>query len=128
MFLDLILATRKQTLQTIMPLPGVCLNILEARQKQNGYGSPTNPDKFLNQDYEELKQYCNIRGVRYIDEMFPPDQASIGTGILNPSDLKRVEWLRPIVSCYFFSFFRRLNTRSRITLFKLLTCNMQIVV
>lgn len=90
---------------TIMPLPGVCLNILEARQKQNGYGSPTNPDKFLNQDYQELKQYCNIRGVRYIDDMFPPDQASIGNGILNSSDLKRVEWLRPNVSCCFFVCF-----------------------
>lgn len=28
--------------------------------------------------------------------MFPPDKRSIGTGILSPSDLKRVEWLRPM--------------------------------
>ncbi len=81
-----------------MPPPGVCLNIMEARHKQDGYGSITNPEKFLNQDFEQLKQYCVIRGVRYIDEMFPPDRKSIGEGILSPSDLARVVWLRPAVS------------------------------
>ncbi|KAM9341660.1 calpain-1 catalytic subunit-like [Symphorus nematophorus] len=78
-----------------MPPPGVCLNILEARHKQDGYGSHTNPEKFLNQDYQQLKQYCTIRGQRYIDDMFPPDRNSIGMGILDPSDLNRVVWLRP---------------------------------
>lgn len=79
-----------------MPPPGVCMNILEARQKQNG--STSNPEKFLDQDYQQLKQYCLIRNVRYVDDMFPPDKRSIGTGLLSPSDLDRVEWLRPMVS------------------------------
>uniref|UniRef100_A0A3Q3G0R9 Calpain-1 catalytic subunit-like n=2 Tax=Labrus bergylta TaxID=56723 RepID=A0A3Q3G0R9_9LABR len=78
-----------------MPPPGVCLNIMEARQKKEGYGSPDNPEKFLNQDYQQLKQYCLIQGVRYIDEMFLPDRNSIGEGILSPSDMDRVVWLRP---------------------------------
>ncbi|XP_051248426.1 calpain-1 catalytic subunit-like [Dicentrarchus labrax] len=78
-----------------MPPPGVCLNIMEARHRQDGYGSPTNPENFLNQDYNQLKEYCIIKGVRYIDEMFPPDRTSIGEGILSPSDLARVVWLRP---------------------------------
>ncbi|XP_033498004.2 calpain-1 catalytic subunit-like [Epinephelus lanceolatus] len=78
-----------------MPPPGVCLNIMEARQKQNGYGSFTNPDRFFNQDYQQLKQYCVVRGVRYIDDTFPPDRHSIGEGILSPSDLARVVWQRP---------------------------------
>ncbi|KAG8013545.1 Calpain-9 [Nibea albiflora] len=78
-----------------MPAPGACMNILEARQKQEGYGSITNPERFLNQNYNDLKQYCLIKGVRYIDDMFPPDARSIGQGLLSPSDLKRVEWLRP---------------------------------
>ncbi|KAI9514584.1 hypothetical protein NQZ68_032225 [Dissostichus eleginoides] len=78
-----------------MPPPGVCLNIMEARQRQDGYGCLANPERFLNQDYQQLEQYCNIRGVRYIDDMFPPDRRSIGEGILKPSDLKRVVWLRP---------------------------------
>lgn len=81
-----------------MPPPGVCLNILEARNKQNNHGSSQKPKKFLQQDYEQLKEYCNIRGLRYIDEKFPPDRNSIGAGILTPSDLDRVVWLRPTVS------------------------------
>lgn len=81
-----------------MPPPGVCLNILEARSKQSGCGSASNPEKFLQQDYEQLKQYCNIQGLRYIDEGFPPDRQSIGEGILSPLDLSRVVWLRPSVS------------------------------
>lgn len=79
-----------------MPPPGVCLNILEARQKQNG--SANDPEKFLDQDYHQLKQYCLIRNLRFVDDMFPPDKSSIGTGLLSPSDLDRVEWLRPMVS------------------------------
>lgn len=81
-----------------MPLPGVCLSILETRNKQTGYGSPSNPEKFFNQDYQQLKEYCIIRGVRYLDERFPPDQICIGNGVLSPSDLARVVWLRPAVS------------------------------
>ncbi|KAM4541635.1 calpain-1 catalytic subunit-like [Odontesthes bonariensis] len=77
-----------------MPPPGACLNIIETRQKLNGYGSITNPNKFLKQDYKQLKDFCIIKGVRYLDDMFPPDSKSIGPGI--PSlDLARVEWLRP---------------------------------
>ncbi|KAM9842722.1 calpain-1 catalytic subunit-like isoform 1-T3 [Aulostomus maculatus] len=78
-----------------MPPPGVCLNIMEARKKQEGYGTLANPERFMNQDLQDLKQYCMIRGVRFIDSVFPPDRMSIGEGILNASDLARVVWLRP---------------------------------
>uniref|UniRef100_A0A3P8TLK5 Zgc:136872 n=1 Tax=Amphiprion percula TaxID=161767 RepID=A0A3P8TLK5_AMPPE len=78
-----------------MPPPGVCLNIMGARNKQDGYGSINNPEKFLSQDFQQMKQYCLIKGVRYIDDMFPPDNSSIGQGLLSPSDLSRVVWLRP---------------------------------
>uniref|UniRef100_A0A3Q2W2L7 Calpain catalytic domain-containing protein n=1 Tax=Haplochromis burtoni TaxID=8153 RepID=A0A3Q2W2L7_HAPBU len=78
-----------------MPPPGACLNIMEARHKQKGYGSISNPEKFFNQDFKNLKQYCLTKGVRYIDDMFPPDAKSVGQGILMPSDLAQVKWLRP---------------------------------
>lgn len=81
-----------------MPPPGVCMNIISARHMKNGYGTVTNPERFLNQDFHQLKQYCLIQHLRYIDEMFPPDRNSIGNGILTPSDLDRVVWLRPGVS------------------------------
>ncbi|XP_028996048.1 calpain-9-like [Betta splendens] len=79
----------------VMPPPGVCLNIMEARHKQEGFGVIDNPDRLFNQDYQALKQYCLIRRVWYIDDTFPPDRSSIGEGILNPSDVARIKWLRP---------------------------------
>lgn len=81
-----------------MPPPGVCMNIINARHKKDGYGSITNPERFLKQDFQQLKQYCVIRRVRFIDEMFPPDRNSIGKNLLSPSDMARVVWLRPGVS------------------------------
>ncbi|XP_072221047.1 calpain-1 catalytic subunit-like [Leuresthes tenuis] len=78
-----------------MPPPGVCLNIMEARNKHDGYGSITNPNRFFGQDYHQLKEYCVTRKVKFIDDVFPPDRSSIGQGILSPSDLARVVWLRP---------------------------------
>ncbi|XP_045919298.1 calpain-1 catalytic subunit-like [Micropterus dolomieu] len=80
-----------------MPPPGVCTTIINARQKKDGYGPFTKPEKFLNQDFHQLKRYCVIQRVRYIDEMFPPDRKSIGEGLLSPADLARVEWLRPSI-------------------------------
>ncbi|XP_068436937.1 calpain-1 catalytic subunit-like [Clinocottus analis] len=78
-----------------MASPGVCMSILNARKMKDGFGTFTNPERFNNQDFEQLKQYCQIRQVRYIDEMFPPDRRSIGEGVLSPSDLMRVTWNRP---------------------------------
>ncbi|XP_061107062.1 calpain-1 catalytic subunit-like [Conger conger] len=78
-----------------MPPPGVCLNIVNERYKKDGRGTAENPDKFLDQDFEYLREYCLIRGMRYIDDMFPPDRTSIGPGILTPEEMERVEWVRP---------------------------------
>lgn len=83
-----------------MPPPGVCMSILNARHKKDGRGAVFNPEKFLDQDFQQVKQYCLIKRVRYIDEMFPPDKNSIGNGVLSPSDMARVKWLRPMVSAF----------------------------
>ncbi|XP_072313965.1 calpain-1 catalytic subunit-like [Eucyclogobius newberryi] len=79
-----------------MPPPGVCLNIIEACQKQNGYGSVLLPIQFNNQDYKLLKQYCLGHSLKFVDKTFPPDLRTIGPGILDPADLKQVKWLRPL--------------------------------
>ncbi|XP_017331931.2 calpain-1 catalytic subunit [Ictalurus punctatus] len=78
-----------------MSAPGVCLNIMKERQESNGVGTVNNPLKFLKQDYELLHQYFLIRKRTYIDDMFPPDNSSIGENLLKPEDLARVEWIRP---------------------------------
>ncbi|KAF3701442.1 Calpain-2 catalytic subunit [Channa argus] len=61
-----------------MPAPGVCLNIIEARHKRDGYGTINNPDWIFNQDYHKLREHCLRQRVNYIDDMFPPDERSIG--------------------------------------------------
>lgn len=71
------------------------MNIISERHMKDGYGTLSNPEKFFNQDFQQLKQYCLIRRVRYIDDMFPPDHRSIGRDILKEDDLARVEWKRP---------------------------------
>ncbi|XP_026790317.3 calpain-1 catalytic subunit isoform X2 [Pangasianodon hypophthalmus] len=78
-----------------MSAPGVCLNIIKERQESNGVGTLSNPKKFLDQDYELLHQYCLIRKRRYVDDMFPPDNSSVGENLLQPEDLAKVEWRRP---------------------------------
>ncbi|KAK2891567.1 calpain-2 catalytic subunit [Channa argus] len=78
-----------------MPAPGVCLNIIEARHKRDGYGTINNPDWIFNQDYHKLREHCLRQRVNYIDDMFPPDERSIGEGILSPSDVASIVWLRP---------------------------------
>ncbi|XP_036398722.1 calpain-1 catalytic subunit-like [Megalops cyprinoides] len=78
-----------------MPPPGVCLNIMKERYRKDGLGTPENPEKFYQQDFEYLRQYFIIRGRTFVDEMFPPDRNSIGPGILSPEEMERVEWIRP---------------------------------
>ncbi|XP_068608334.1 calpain-2 catalytic subunit [Brachionichthys hirsutus] len=78
-----------------MPPPGVCMRIIKERQAMKGFGTMANPERFLSQDFQQLKQYCLTQRLRYIDEMFPPDKNSIGQGVLSPDDLQRVEWKRP---------------------------------
>ncbi|TSO25237.1 Calpain-1 catalytic subunit [Bagarius yarrelli] len=71
------------------------MNIIKERQESNGVGTLNNPMKFLDQDYELLRQYYLIRNRRYIDDMFPPDNSAIGENLLRPEDLAKVEWKRP---------------------------------
>ncbi|KAM8834271.1 calpain-8-like [Synchiropus picturatus] len=78
-----------------MSAPGVCMNIMRTRNKQEGLGTRSNPDRFANQDYLVLKKACLMQRLRFVDDMFPPDQTSIGQGLMSPAELARVEWLRP---------------------------------
>ncbi|XP_059377132.1 calpain-1 catalytic subunit-like [Carassius carassius] len=78
-----------------MPAPGVCLNILSERNLKDGQGSPNNPEKFLDQDFHRLKQFCLKERLRFVDNLFPPEIKSIGLGSLAREDLQRVVWRRP---------------------------------
>ncbi|XP_050989872.1 calpain-1 catalytic subunit [Labeo rohita] len=78
-----------------MPAPGVCLNILSERNLRDGQGSLNNPEKHLDQDFHQLKQFCLKERMRFVDNLFPPEMKSIGMGSLHREDLKRVVWRRP---------------------------------
>ncbi|XP_015232541.1 PREDICTED: calpain-1 catalytic subunit-like [Cyprinodon variegatus] len=78
-----------------MLAPGVCMNIINERRTKDGYGTFSNPEKFLNQDYQVLKEYCLIQRKRYTDDMFPADRWSISRETQPPSYLDHVKWLRP---------------------------------
>ncbi|KAM3869257.1 calpain-8-like [Diretmus argenteus] len=70
--------------------------VINLRYQDGSEGSPSNPAKFNNQDYEQLKQSYFSKGKLFVDSTFPPENNSLG----NMSDLGRwqrdqVEWLRP---------------------------------
>uniref|UniRef100_A0A7N6A644 Calpain catalytic domain-containing protein n=1 Tax=Anabas testudineus TaxID=64144 RepID=A0A7N6A644_ANATE len=83
-----------------MPAPGVCNNILSTRNIKSGYGTIAKPERFFNQDFKQLKQYCLTKRIRFYDATFPPANSSIGQQLLNSPELNsaQVEWLRPAVS------------------------------
>lgn len=81
-----------------MPLHGVSKNIMSARQKETGYGTSENPERFQQQDYLQLKKLLMTQNKLFRDEAFPPDQRSIGQDKLVPEKLAQVQWLRPRVS------------------------------
>uniref|UniRef100_A0A673KH36 Calpain-1 catalytic subunit-like n=1 Tax=Sinocyclocheilus rhinocerous TaxID=307959 RepID=A0A673KH36_9TELE len=55
------------------------------RTTEHNEGSPTNPVRFLGQDYQKLLQKSLRRNELYTDELFPPNSSSIGT--LNKEEL-----------------------------------------
>ncbi len=86
-----------QQIWATMPAPGVCLNILSERNLKDGQGSPNNPEKFLDQDFHQLKKFCLKERLRFVDNLFPPKMKSLGLGSLTCEDLQRVVWRRPHV-------------------------------
>ncbi|TRY92476.1 hypothetical protein DNTS_028183 [Danionella cerebrum] len=72
-----------------------CSRILSERNLREGRGSPSDPERFLDQDFQRLKQSCLKQRLRFTDNLFPPEMKSIGLGSLTREDLQRVVWRRP---------------------------------
>lgn len=66
---------------------------------EDDVSSPTSPLNFLDQNYQELHQNCLAENTLYNDELFPPDNSSIG--LFDDEslevDLSQVVWKRPSV-------------------------------
>uniref|UniRef100_A0A3B3QGJ2 Calpain 1, (mu/I) large subunit a n=1 Tax=Paramormyrops kingsleyae TaxID=1676925 RepID=A0A3B3QGJ2_9TELE len=79
------------------PSGGISTRIQADRLKADGMGSIEQAVKFLNQDYEALKQECLESGCLFEDPCFSAEPASLGFKELGPNSSKTrdVEWLRP---------------------------------
>ncbi|KAM8742349.1 calpain-1 catalytic subunit-like [Acanthopagrus schlegelii] len=75
---------------------GTCTSIINLRYQDGSEGSPSNPAKFNNQDYAQLKDNCLRRGRLFVDNTFPPNNQSLGDlPDLSSWREAQVEWLRP---------------------------------
>ncbi|KAM7374440.1 hypothetical protein PAMP_007097 [Pampus punctatissimus] len=77
-------------------MSGTCTPVINLRYQDGSEGSRTNPAKFNNQDYAQLKANYLSRGKLFVDRTFPPDNRSLG----DLPDMSRwqedqVQWLRP---------------------------------
>ncbi|XP_015269360.1 PREDICTED: calpain-13 [Gekko japonicus] len=58
-------------------------------------GNPISPQKFLNQDFVDLRDHCLSRGILFEDDTFPAHFSSIGSRILSEDKLDQIQWMRP---------------------------------
>ena len=87
-------------------MSGGCTSIINLRYQDGSEGSSSNPAKYDNQDYAQLKANSLRRGRLFVDSTFPPDNRSLG----DLPDMSRwredqVEWLRPAVKYFKICFF-----------------------
>ncbi|XP_034054520.1 calpain-1 catalytic subunit-like [Gymnodraco acuticeps] len=79
-----------------MPGSGSCTSIINLRFQEGSEGSPSNPAKFKNQDFAQLKDNHLRRGRQFVDRTFPPDSSSLGDlPDLSSRQEAQVKWLRP---------------------------------
>lgn len=80
---------------------GISARIQKDRLKAEGVGTQQQAVKFLNQDYEPLKQECLQSGQLFEDPSFPAEPLSLGFKELAPNTSKTrgVKWIRPTVGC-----------------------------
>lgn len=68
------------------------------RSRLDVAGSRTNPQNFQDQDFLKLREKCLIAKEKYVDDKFPADRRSIGSGLLPLSKVDKVVWKRPSVN------------------------------
>ncbi|KAM3932677.1 calpain-13-like [Leptodactylus fuscus] len=62
-------------------------------------GTPENPQKFHNQDFETLREWHLKKRVLFTDESFPANMNSIGSRLKNEFNTHKIEWKRPTEIC-----------------------------
>lgn len=80
-------------------MAGIAAKLAKDREAADGLGSHERAVKYLNQDYEELRNQCLEAGVLFQDPSFPAIASSLGFKELGPhsSKTRGIEWKRPTV-------------------------------
>uniref|UniRef100_M3XXY5 Calpain-2 catalytic subunit n=3 Tax=Mustela putorius furo TaxID=9669 RepID=M3XXY5_MUSPF len=89
------------------PLPrpramaGIAAKLVKDRETAEGLGSHEKSIKYLNQDYEALRDECLEAGTLFQDPSFPAIPSSLGFKELGPysSKTQGIEWKRPTEIC-----------------------------
>uniref|UniRef100_A0A3Q2CK41 Calpain-2 catalytic subunit n=1 Tax=Cyprinodon variegatus TaxID=28743 RepID=A0A3Q2CK41_CYPVA len=78
-------------------MSGIAATLQHQRNQAQGIGTNSHAVKYLNQDYEVLKQRCLETGQLFQDDTFPALVSSLGFNELGPKSYKvrGVSWKRP---------------------------------
>ncbi|XP_035984569.1 calpain-2 catalytic subunit [Fundulus heteroclitus] len=82
-------------------MAGIATKLQHFREKSKGIGSNEHAVKYLNQDFEELRNSCLERGQLFEDDCFEAVPSSLGFNELGPASYKvrGVTWKRPSELC-----------------------------
>lgn len=80
-------------------MPGIVDKLLHNREKSHGVGTNSHAVKYLNQDFESLRDSCLERGRLFEDDCFEALPSSLGFNELGPNSYKvrGITWKRPTV-------------------------------
>lgn len=83
----------------IATMAGIAMKLAKDREAAEGLGSHERAIKYLNQDYETLRNECLEAGALFQDPSFPALPSSLGFKELGPysSKTRGIEWKRPTV-------------------------------
>uniref|UniRef100_A0AAQ6A5Z4 Calpain-2 catalytic subunit n=1 Tax=Amphiprion ocellaris TaxID=80972 RepID=A0AAQ6A5Z4_AMPOC len=82
-------------------MSGIAAKLQHNREKSQGIGTNSHAVKYLNQDFEALRNSCLERGCLFEDDCFEPLPASLGYNELGPDSYKvrGITWKRPTELC-----------------------------
>ncbi|CAD7674701.1 unnamed protein product [Nyctereutes procyonoides] len=82
-------------------MAGIAAKLVRDREAAEGLGSHERAIKYLNQDYEALRDECLEAGALFQDPSFPAIPSSLGFKELGPysSKTQGIEWKRPTEIC-----------------------------
>ncbi|CAO2638725.1 Calpain-2 catalytic subunit [Lemmus lemmus] len=82
-------------------MAGIAIKLAKDREAAEGLGSHEKAVKYLNQDYETLRNECLEAGTLFQDPSFPALPSSLGYKELGPysSKTRGIEWKRPTEIC-----------------------------